>query len=58
MTKKFADLVARRSPESRGRVYDIYQQLRVEMPLHELRQEQPLNRDALAKTLHILSKKE
>jgi len=58
MTKKFADLVARRSPESRGRVYDIYQQLRVEMPLHELCQEQPLNQDALAKALHILSKKE
>jgi len=58
MTKKFTGLVARRPPESRVRVYAIYQQLRVEIPLHGVRQEQRLNQHALAKTLHILSKKE
>ncbi|NWB88622.1 XRE family transcriptional regulator [Pseudomonas gingeri] len=53
MAKKFADLVARRSPESRVRVDAMYQQLRAEMPLHELRQAQQLSQDALAKALHI-----
>ncbi|BBP79759.1 transcriptional regulator [Pseudomonas gingeri NCPPB 3146 = LMG 5327] len=53
MAKKFADLVARRSPEARVRTDALYQQLRAEMPLHELRQAQQLSQDALAKTLHI-----
>ncbi|WP_338522387.1 XRE family transcriptional regulator [Pseudomonas batumici] len=53
MAKKFADLVAQRSPESRGRVDAIYQQLRAEMPLYELRQAQQLSQETLAKTLHI-----
>jgi DNA-binding XRE family transcriptional regulator len=53
MAKKFTDLVARRSPESRERVDAIYKQLRAEMPLHELRQAQHLSQAALAKTLHV-----
>jgi len=53
MAKKFTDLVARRSPESRERVDALYQQLRSEMPLHELRQARELSQDTLAKTLHI-----
>lgn len=53
MAKKFADLVAHRSPESQARVQAVYQKLRAEMPLHELRQAQELSQDALAKTLQI-----
>ncbi|HEY0288798.1 MAG TPA: XRE family transcriptional regulator [Pseudomonas sp.] len=53
MAKKFTDLVAQRSPESRERVDALYQQLRAEMPLHELRQAKALSQDTLAKTLHI-----
>ncbi|MCG6575070.1 helix-turn-helix domain-containing protein [Pseudomonas sp. AF32] len=53
MAKKFADLVARRSPDSQARTQALYQKLRAEMPLHELRQAQELSQDALAKTLHI-----
>ena len=53
MAKKFADLVANGSPESRERVDTLYQRLRSEMPLHELRQAQQLSQDTLAKTLHI-----
>jgi DNA-binding XRE family transcriptional regulator len=53
MAKKINDLVARRSPESRERVDAIYQKLRAEMPLHELRQAQELSQDTLAKALHV-----
>ncbi|MCJ8205998.1 XRE family transcriptional regulator [Pseudomonas sp. RGM2987] len=53
MAKKFADLVAHRSPESQIRAQALYQKLRAEMPLHELRQAQELSQDALAKTLQI-----
>lgn len=53
MAKKFSDLIARRSPDSRARAETLYQKLRAEMPLHELRQAQELSQDALAKTLHI-----
>ena len=53
MAKKFTDLMARRSPESLERVDAIYQKLRAEMPLHELRQAKELSQDTLAKTLHI-----
>ena len=42
MAKKFADLVARRTPESQARVNTLHQKLRAEMPLHELRQAQAL----------------
>ncbi|MFW0753193.1 XRE family transcriptional regulator [Pseudomonas sp. H11T01] len=53
MAKKFTDLMARRSPESLERVDAIYQKLRAEMPLHELRQAQELSQDTLAKALHV-----
>ena len=53
MAKKFSDLMARRSPESQARTQALYQKLRAEMPLHELRQAQELSQDALAKALHI-----
>ncbi|SCW96020.1 Helix-turn-helix domain-containing protein [Pseudomonas sp. NFACC05-1] len=53
MAKKFSDLMARRSPDSQARAQALYQQLRAEMPLHELRQAQELSQEALAKTLHI-----
>lgn len=53
MAKKFTDLMARRLPESRERVDAIYQKLRAEMPLHELRQAQELSQDTLAKALHV-----
>ncbi|WP_053151384.1 XRE family transcriptional regulator [Pseudomonas sp. P97.38] len=53
MAKKFADLVSRRSPQSQVRAQALYQKLRAEMPLHELRQAQALSQDALAKALCI-----
>jgi DNA-binding XRE family transcriptional regulator len=53
MAKKFADLVDRRSPESQERVEALYQKLRAEMPLHELRQAQQMSQDTLAKALHV-----
>ncbi|MGY2184759.1 hypothetical protein D3C81_478070 [compost metagenome] len=53
MAKKFADLVARRSPESQARVDVLLKKLRAEMPLHELRQAQALSQENLAKTLHV-----
>ncbi|SDB44432.1 XRE family transcriptional regulator [Pseudomonas sp. NFACC13-1] len=53
MAKKFSDLMARRSPDSQARAQSLYQTLRAEMPLHELRQAQELSQEALAKALHI-----
>ena len=38
MAKKFAELEARMTPESRARAESIYEQHIKEMPLHELRQ--------------------
>ena len=49
MAKKFSDLMARRSPDSQARAQALYQKLRAEMPLHELRQAQELSQEALAK---------
>jgi DNA-binding transcriptional regulator YiaG len=51
--EKFSDLMARRSPDSQARAQALYQTLRAEMPLHELRQAQELSQEALAKALHI-----
>ncbi|MBC3384761.1 helix-turn-helix domain-containing protein [Pseudomonas sp. SWRI12] len=53
MAKKFSDLMARRAPDSQARAQALYQKLRAEMPLHELRQAQELSQEALAKSLHI-----
>jgi DNA-binding transcriptional regulator YiaG len=53
MAKKFTELMAQRSPVTRERANALYQQLRAEMPLHELRPAKELSQDDLAKTLHI-----
>ena len=53
MAKKFADLVACRSPDALERTEKLYRKLRAELPLHELRQAQELSQDTLAKTLHV-----
>ncbi|MGV6475021.1 XRE family transcriptional regulator [Azotobacter vinelandii] len=53
MAKKFTDLVARMSPESRARSDALYQRLRAEYPLHELRQAQHLSQETLAKALNV-----
>ncbi|WP_454864060.1 XRE family transcriptional regulator [Pseudomonas hormoni] len=53
MAKKFADLVAGRSPEAQDRVDALVRKMRAEMPLHELRQAQALSQETLAKTLHV-----
>ncbi|SEM77968.1 Helix-turn-helix domain-containing protein [Pseudomonas sp. ok272] len=53
MAKKFAELQARMSPESRAEAQQLFQQHLKEMPLHELRKAQELSQATLAKTLHI-----
>lgn len=53
MAKKFTDLVAKRSPESNERATALYEKLRVDMPLHELRQARELSQDSLAKLLNV-----
>ncbi len=53
MAKKFAELQARMTPESRANVEQLYRQHLKEMPLHELRRAQELTQEPLAKTLHV-----
>ncbi|VVO33966.1 hypothetical protein PS914_06478 [Pseudomonas fluorescens] len=53
MAKKFAELQARMTPESRANVEQQYQKHLKEMPLHQLRKAQELSQETLAKTLHI-----
>ncbi len=53
MAKKFAELVAGMSPESRARSEALYLKLKAEMPLHELRQAKEMSQVKLAETLHI-----
>ena len=53
MAKKFAELEARMTPDSRARAESIYEQHIKEMPLHELRQAKALSQATLAETLHI-----
>ncbi len=53
MAKKFAELQARMTPESRANVEQLYRQHLKEMPLHELRRAQELTQETLAKTLHV-----
>ncbi|KAF2392068.1 MULTISPECIES: XRE family transcriptional regulator [Pseudomonas] len=53
MAKKFAELEARMTPESRALADSIYEQHIKEMPLHELRQAKALSQATLAETLHI-----
>lgn len=53
MAKKFAELEAKMSPESRARSDVLYQQLVAEMPLHELRQAKALSQVKLAEMLKV-----
>ncbi len=51
MARKFAELEAKMSPESRKRSDAIYSKLLAKMPLHELRQAKALSRVKLAESL-------
>jgi ribosome-binding protein aMBF1 (putative translation factor) len=53
MTKKFAELEDKMSPESRARSDAIYRQLLTEVPLAELRRARGLSQKALAGVLHV-----
>ncbi len=53
MTKKFSELRARMSPESRARAEAKTQAMLEEMPLNELRQARGLSQKALADILHV-----
>lgn len=53
MAKKFADLRAQMSPESRARAEAKAQALLAEMPLNELRQARGLSQKMLAEVLHV-----
>ena len=53
MVRKFAELEAKMSPESRQRSDEIYSKLLAEMPLHELRQAKALSQIKLAESLHV-----
>lgn len=53
MTKKFAELRARMSPESRARADAKTQAMLAEMPLNELRQARGLSQKMLAEVLHV-----
>ncbi len=53
MAKKFADLRATMSPESRARSDNKARQLMAEMALSELRRARGLSQEALANVLHV-----
>ena len=53
MAKKFSELRARMSPESRSRAASRAQTLLAEMPLTELRQARGLSQKVLADVLHV-----
>lgn len=53
MAKKFADLRAQMSPESRARAEAKAQAMLAEMPLNELRQARGLSQKMLAEILHV-----
>ena len=53
MAKKFRDLVARMSPESRARSDALYRQLLAEMPLQELRKALELTQQQVAASLGV-----
>ena len=53
MAKKFSELRARMSPESRTRAKVKAQALLAEMPLNELRQARGLSQKMLAEVLHV-----
>lgn len=53
MAKKFLELEAKMSPESRARSDMLYHKMLAEMPLNELRQARALSQVKLAETLHV-----
>lgn len=53
MTKKFSELEAKMSPESRKRSDALYRNMLAEMPLNELRQARALSQVKLAEILHV-----
>ncbi|MDR1229257.1 MAG: helix-turn-helix domain-containing protein [Azoarcus sp.] len=53
MAKKYEELRARMSPESRDRANAKTQRMLAEMPLNELRQARGLSQKMLAEALHI-----
>jgi transcriptional regulator with XRE-family HTH domain len=53
MAKKFAELRAKMSPESRARSHDLANQMRAEMALNELRRARGLSQEALASLLQV-----
>ncbi len=53
MAKKFSELRAQMSPESRARVEVKAQAMLAEMPLNELRQARGLSQKMLAEVLHV-----
>ena len=53
MAKKYEELRARMSPESRARSKALADQLRAEMPLHSMRQARGLSQEALAQRLNV-----
>lgn len=53
MTKKFAELRAKMSPESRARAEAKAEAMLAEMPLNELRQARGLSQKMLAEVLHV-----
>ena len=53
MAKKFSELEAKMSPQSRERSDALYNNMLAEMPLNELRQARALSQVKLAETLHV-----
>jgi ribosome-binding protein aMBF1 (putative translation factor) len=53
MARKFSELEAKMSPESRKRVAQKVKEAMAEMPLNELRQARGLSQEMLAEALHI-----
>lgn len=53
MAKKFTELEAKMSPQSRERSDALYKNMLAEMPLNELRQARALSQVKLAETLHV-----
>ncbi len=53
MAKKFSELVAQMSPESRARSNALYRQLRAEMPLQALRKALELTQQQVAAALGV-----
>ncbi|MBN3753028.1 XRE family transcriptional regulator [Paraburkholderia sp. Tr-20389] len=53
MAKKFEELRAKMSPESRARSKALADKLRAEMPLHGLRQARGLSQESLATRLNV-----